>query len=448
MQAFARDGKVQAFRECAMSIFSFRYSAGRCAAIVLMAAWFAAAHAGEIEVLHYWDVGDDAKAAEVLKSTLRRQGHTWKDFAVAANENGFPNYLLRSRVLSGNPPSAAQIKAPFIQQWAREGVLANMDEVARAEQWDAVLPKAVSDAMKYKGSYVAVPVNVHRLNWLWINMRVLKRVGARVPTTWDEFFATAEAMRRAGYVAVAHGGQPWQDFVLFESVALGVGGVDFYRKAFVALDPDVLSGPVMERVLQTFRRIKAYTDTTASGRDWILASSALVREVAGMQFMGDWAKPVFLAAQKNANLEFECVPAPGTAKAFSFAVDSFAMFKVKSASRIQAQKAFASDLLSPAVQEEFNLDKGSIPVRLGVDLSRFDRCAKLSGAAFQAAARANTLVPGISMAVPPAIEDAMRDAVSAYWRDDRITSRTTMEHLAAAARRRSDDISSAEHRGR
>jgi len=27
-------------------------------------------------------------------------------------------------------------------------------------------PKAIADGLKYKGSYVAVPVNVHRVNWL------------------------------------------------------------------------------------------------------------------------------------------------------------------------------------------------------------------------------------------------------------------------------------------
>lgn len=424
-----------------MALFSIRRPAGWDAAIALAIACLAAtaaARAGELEVLHYWDVGDDAKAAQVLKATLRRQGHTWKDFAVSADGNGFPLSLLRSRVLSGNPPSAAQIKTPVIQQWAREGVLADVDDVARAEHWDAILPRAVSDAMKYRGSYVAVPVNVHRINWLWINMGVLKRANARVPATWDEFFIAAEAMKRAGFVAVAHGGQPWQDFVLFESVALGVGGPDFYRKAFVARDPGALAGPDMERVLQTFRRIKAYTDPAGTGRDWILASSTVAKGEAGMQLMGDWAKPVFLAAQKNAGLDFTCVPAPGTAKAYSFAVDSFALFKVNSPAKIKAQKDFASDLLSPAVQEAFNLAKGSIPVRLGLDLTGFDQCAKLSGAAFGAAARANTLVPSISMSLPPAIEDAMREAISAYWHDDRISAQATMQRLVAAVRLRHD----------
>lgn len=418
-----------------MAIFPIRCPAGWRAAVVLAAACAGSpVHAGQLEVLHYWDVGDDARAVQVLKSVVRRQGHTWKDFTVSSDPNGFPLSLLRSRVLSGNPPAAAQIMPPVIQQWAREGLLANMDDVARAGHWDAVLPKAVRDAVKYRGRYVAVPLNVHRINWLWINMRVLKAANARVPTTWDEFFAAAEAMKRAGYVAVAHGGQPWQDFVLFESVALGVGGVDFYRKAFVALDPGVLAGPVMERVLQTFRRIKAYTDPAVMGRDWIQASSTLVKGEAGMQLMGDWAKPVFVAAQRSAGLEFACVPAPGTAKDFSFAVDSFAMFKIKNPANVAAQKDFAADLLAPDVQQEFNLEKGSIPVRLGLDLARFDACARQSGAAFAAAAHANTLVPSISMSVPPAVEDAMRESISAYWHDDRITAKATLARLAAVAR--------------
>jgi glucose/mannose transport system substrate-binding protein len=417
-----------------MANCTYRCSGWR-AAIALMTVC-AAARGGEIEVLHYWEVGSDAKAAALLKSTLQRKGHTWKDFAVADGGNGLAVSLLRSRVLSGNPPSAAQVKGPVIRQWAQEGALANMDHVARAEHWNEVLPKAVSDAVKFNGSYVAVPVNVHRLNWLWINMRILNQAGAHVPTTWEEFFTAAEAIKRAGYTAVAHGGQPWQDFLLFETVALGVGGPDFQRKAFVSLDPEAMASPVMEQVLQTFRRIKAYTAPAASARGWMWASQKLVNGEAGMQLMGDWAKPLFLAAQDSSGLEFACVPAPGTAKAYAFVVDSFAMFKVNSAAKASAQRDFASALMSPAVQEEFNLDKGSIPARLGMNLARFDRCAKLSGAAFQSAARANTLVPGISMAVPPAIEDAMRESISAFWRDDRITPQATMQRLAAAARQR------------
>jgi len=174
-----------------------------------------AAHAGEVEVLHWWTSGGEAKAATALKATMQAKGHTWKDFAVAGGGGDSAMTVLKSRVVSGNAPAAAQIKGPSIQEWAREGVLANMDATAKAEKCDELLPKAIADGLKYKGNYVAAPVNVHRVNWLWANPDALKKAGAKLPTTWDEFFVTAEALKKAGITPVAHGGQNWQDFTTF-----------------------------------------------------------------------------------------------------------------------------------------------------------------------------------------------------------------------------------------
>jgi glucose/mannose transport system substrate-binding protein len=310
--------------------------------------------------------------------------------------------------------------------------LANVDVVAVREGWDALLPSAISDLVKYKNSYVAVPINVHRNNWLWINMAVLKRAGASVPTTWDQFFEAADLIKKTGFIALAHGGQPWQDLLLFENVALGIGGIDFYRKALVELDPDQLASTRMLQVLQTFRRLKAYTKPTPQGLDWIQASNSVARGEAGMQMMGDWAKPIFDQVNGPNMPDFECVPTPGSQKSFLFMTDSFVLFKVKGAENIKAQQDFASALLSVEVQEEFNMNKGSIPVRLGMDLSRFDRCGKMSGIAFQAAARTKTLVPSLAIAVSPAVEEAMVGIISDHWRDSRITPLQTVQRLVAA----------------
>src|SRR5512139_4057076 len=120
-----------------------------------------AVRAGEVEVLHWWTSGGEARAAQALKASLQAKGHQWKDFAVAGGGGDAAMTVLKSRVVSGNAPAAAQIKGPALQEWAAEGVLASIDDVAKAERWDEVLPKVVADIMKYKGSYVAVPVNVH-----------------------------------------------------------------------------------------------------------------------------------------------------------------------------------------------------------------------------------------------------------------------------------------------
>jgi len=394
------------------------------------------ARAGEVEVLHWWTSGGEAKAVAALKATMQAKGHTWKDFAVAGGAGDAAMTVLKSRVVSGNAPAAAQIKGPSIQEWAREGVLANMDAVAKADKWDELLPKAIADGLKYKGNYVAAPVNVHRVNWLWTNPDAFKKANAKVPTTWDEFFAAAEALKKAGIVPVAHGGQNWQDFTTFETVALGVGGADFYRKAIVQLDPGSLKSPTMEKVLTTFKRIKGYTDKNAPGRDWNLATAMVIKGEAGMQFMGDWAKGEFLAAGKVPGKDFGCVPAPGTAKAYTYNVDSFALFKLKDPANQKAQQDLAAAIMSPEFQEVFNLNKGSIPVRLGMNLDKFDECAKTSAADFVSTSKAGTLLPSAAhgMAIPSAVEGAIKDVVSQYWNDDKATPAATMDKLVAAAK--------------
>ena len=284
-----------------------------------------AAQAGEVEVLHWWTSGGEAKAAQGLKASLQAKGHTWKDFAVAGGGGDSAMTVLKSRVVSGNAPAAAQIKGPSIQEWAQEGLLQPMDTVAKAENWDALLPKVVSDVMKFKGQYVAAPVNVHRVNWLWANAEVLKKAGVKAPTNWDEFFVAAEALKKAGVIPLAHGGQNWQDFTVFESVLLGVGGADFYKKTMVQMDPAALNSATMDKVLETFRRVKGTTDKNAPGRDWNLATAMVIKGEAGMQLMGDWAKGEFIAAGKAPGKDFICAAAPGTAKAFTFNIDSFAL---------------------------------------------------------------------------------------------------------------------------
>ena len=115
---------------------------GLAAAVALVLVG-ATARAGEVEVLHWWTSGGEAKSVGELKKIMQGKGHTWKDFAVAGGGGDNAMTVLKSRVVSGNPAAAAQIKGPAIQEWAAEGVLANLDGVASAEKWDSLLPKVV-----------------------------------------------------------------------------------------------------------------------------------------------------------------------------------------------------------------------------------------------------------------------------------------------------------------
>jgi glucose/mannose transport system substrate-binding protein len=396
-----------------------------------------AGHAAQVEVLHYWTSGGEAKSIAELKQALAAKGVAWKDFAVAGGAGENATTALKARVISGTAPTAAQVKGPAIQEWGKEGVLANIDAVALAEKWDTLLPAAVVPIMKYKGNYVAAPVNVHRVNWLWVNPAVLKKAGAKAPATFEEFFAAADRIKAAGMIALAHGGQPWQDTTIFESVALGVGGPEFYKKALVQLDPAALTGPAMVKTFDTLARIKTYIDRDSAGRDWNLATAMVINGKAGMQFMGDWAKGEFSAAGKQAGTDFLCLPAPGTGKAFTFNIDSMLMFKMNKPEDRKSQLALASAIMSPQFQEVFNLNKGSIPVRAGVSKAKFDSCAQQSMADLDASSKAGAFLPSLAhnMAVGPAAQGAIMDVIAKFMNSS-MTSKDAVAALAKAARTR------------
>jgi glucose/mannose transport system substrate-binding protein len=393
----------------------------------------AAIYAAEVEVLHYWTSGGEARSVAELKKMMEAKGVTWKDFAVAGGGGENAMTALKARVIAGSAPTAAQIKGPSIQEWGQEGVLADIDSAAQG--WDNLLPKVVSNVMKYKGHYVAAPVNVHRVNWLWVNPEVLKKAGAKTPTNWDEFFDAAEKIKKAGMIAVAHGGQPWQDATVFESVALGVGGADFYKKAFVNLDQGTLNSPTMVKAFDTLGKIKQYIDKDAAGRDWNLATAMVINGKAGMQFMGDWAKGEFTAAGKKPGTDFLCLAAPGTDKAFTFNIDSMAMFKVKSPDAQKAQATLASAIMSPEFQEVFNLNKGSIPARAGVSRAKFDSCAIKSMDDMDASNKGGGLVPSWAhgMAMPSATQGAMVDVIAKFMNSN-MSSKDAAAALAKAAK--------------
>jgi glucose/mannose transport system substrate-binding protein len=394
------------------------------------------AHAeGTVEVLHWWTSGGEARAVGELKNAFEAPGGTWIDSPIAGGGGDAAMTALRARVIAGNPPAAVQLKGPGIQEWAREGVLNDVDGVAESENWDSVLPPVLAEIMKYDGGYVAAPVNIHRVDWMWANPQALETAGiTEMPTTWDEFNAAADKLMAAGIVPLAHGGQPWQDATVFEDVVLGIGGGEFFRAALVDLDEDALQSGTMIAAFDQLRKMRGYVDDNFAGRDWNLATGMVMRGEAGFQIMGDWAKGEFLAAGKVPGVDFLCAPTPGNG--FVLNSDSFTFFNVEGAENLAGQHLLASLIMSPAFQETFNLAKGSIPARTDVALDAFDECALRSHADLLAAIENEALVPSMAheMAIPRSVRGEFLDLVTNFFNSD-MSSEDAARSLAAAAAR-------------
>jgi glucose/mannose transport system substrate-binding protein len=390
-----------------------------------------------VEVLHWWTSGGEAAALNVLKGTLEKQGVKWNDMPVAGGGGEAAMTAVRARVTSGNPPTAVQMLGFDILDWAKQGsVLADMNALAAKDGWDKVVPPALQKFSKYSGKWIAAPVNIHSTNWIWANKEVLAKAGVTTePKTFDEFIAAAEKVQRAGFVAIAHGGQPWQEATVFDSVVLATGGIDYYRKAFIDLDPKALNSPTTEKVFQRMAQIRKLVDKDFSGRDWNVASGMVISGKAGFQIMGDWAKGEFVNAKKVPGKDFACYRFPGTQGVVTFNTDQFVMFSLKDADKTAAQLKLAADIMDPAFQSAFNVVKGSAPARTDVSDAAFDDCGKKAIKDVAEASKANTLVGSIAHghAVPASIKNAFYDVITRHF-NGQINDKKAVAELVSAAK--------------
>ncbi len=399
--------------------------------VALMMAATAARAAENVEVLHWWTSGGEAAALDVLKKDLESKGITWTDMPVAGGGGTEAMTVLRARVTAGNAPTAVQMLGFDILDWAKEGALGNLDETASKEGWDKVIPTALQQFSKYDGHWIAAPVNVHSTNWVWINKAALDKAGGKEPTNWDELVALLDNFKAQGITPIAHGGQPWQDATIFDAVVLSLG-TDFYKQAFIDLDPAALGGDKMKEAFDRMTKLRSYVDDNFSGRDWNLASAMVIENKAGLQFMGDWAKGEFLKAKKVPGTDFVCMRFPGTQGSVTFNSDQFAMFKVAD-DKVPAQLAMASAIESPTFQSAFNVVKGSVPARTDVPDTAFDACGK-KGIKDLAEANSNGKLFG-SMAHghanPAAVKNAIYDVVTREFNGE-LTPEEAVKELVSA----------------
>lgn len=403
-----------------------------CAMLAAMAPVTASAQDTQnVEVLHWWTAGGEAAALDVLKKDLEGKGISWTDMPVAGGGGTEAMTVLRARVTAGNAPTAVQMLGFDIRDWAEQGALGNLDEIAGKEGWDKVIPAPLQEFAKYDGHWIAAPVNVHSTNWMWINKAALDKAGGKEPTNWDELVALLDKFKEQGITPIAHGGQPWQDATIFDAVVLSFGP-DFYKKAFVDLDPEALGSDTMKQAFDRMTKLRSYVDDNFSGRDWNLASAMVIEGKAGVQFMGDWAKGEFVKAGKKPGEDFVCMRYPETQGSVTFNSDMFAMFKVAE-DKVPAQLEMASAIESPAFQSAFNVVKGSAPARTDVPDTDFDACGKKAIADVKEAAGKGTMLGSMAhgYANPASVKNAIYDVVTRQF-NGQLSSEDAVKELVSA----------------
>jgi glucose/mannose transport system substrate-binding protein len=370
------------------------------------------AQANKAEVLHWWTSGGESAAVKELANAYTQAGGTWVDAAIAGGEQARAAAV--NRMIGGTPPTAAQFNtSKQFLDLIDQGMLNNVDVVARKNDWDKILPTPILNAIKIKGHFYAVPVDIHMPAWFWYSRPAFAKAGIQAePKTPDELFADLDKLKAAGIVPLAFGGQPWQEKITFYAWLAHVGGPDMYMKLYRDKDAAMVASPQFKALLTSFKRLHDYVDAGSPNRNWNDATAMVISGKAGVQIMGDWAKGEFATAHQTAGKEFGCFPGFGPKSPYLVAGDVFVFPKTSDPAQVKSQQLLATVFTSPATQVAFSNKKGSIPIRTDVDLKGLDACARMGVTIMKDVSRQ---LPTPEMLISPDLEGSLQDVITKYW---------------------------------
>src|SRR5271170_661780 len=407
------------------------------AGAALLAMTGVAASEPKTNLLHQWSEGSDAAAIAKLGEMFTAAGGKWEQTSIAGHT---ANTLakLRADVVAGNAPPAVQLKGPEIAEWNATGKTANLDDLAKSEGWDKVVAPELLPVMKPTGDWVAAPMNIHRINWLWGSSKGMAAAGiTSLPKTWAEFNADCDKAVAAKIICLAHFSQDWTDATTFEVVVYGQS-IDLFRKAFVEGDTKAMRSPEMVKAFEQMRlMVSKYMDPAIAGRDYNTVTGMIAKGQAAFMIMGDWQIGIFAGAGLKQDADYVCGQAPTDwgKPGFILNSDSVVFFKQTDPDYIAGQTLLAHLIMSPQFQTVFNQAKGSIPARMDVDLSNgFNPCQQLSKKDLQASIADGTLVRSMAhnMTVLQKYRGAMMDVITSFVNTPGMSSKDAARQMADA----------------
>ncbi len=386
-----------------------------------------AAHSADLEVTHWWTSGGEAAAVAEFAKAFNATEHNWVDGAIAGG-GGTARPVIISRIIGGDPMHATQLNhGRQAEELIEEGLLLDLTDIAEAEGWrDIIHPVSLLDSCTVDGRVYCAPVNIHSWQWIWLSHKAYADAGVDVPTNWDEYVASAPALEAAGKVPLAMGQQSWQSSGAFGVITVALGGLELWEKINVNKDADAAAGPEMARVFEAAANARAFS-ANSNVQDWNQATAMVINGDAGAQIMGDWAQGEFSVAEQVAGVDYSCLPGLGVNEIISTGGDAFYFPVNKDASIEAAQKEMASLLVSKEVQVNFNLKKGSLPIRGDIDLNAANDCMK-KGLEILAS---GSIMPDGNQVLSADTTGQIEDLMVEFWNDPSVTAEDAQSRYAA-----------------
>jgi len=205
---------------------------------------------------------------------------------------------------------------------------------------------------------------------VWYNKRIFKRLGLKAPTTWNEFIAVCERLKKAKVTPILCSLQNnWPAFIWFEEMIIGE-------------DPDLYQDLCLGRVKYTDPRVvkacmvwkemidKGYfTDPSVN----MLTNAGYLwnNEVYGMALCGSWYYSNVLAAQgvDERDIGWFILPSHNPEAGLNIVFEVGPIFTARNATNAKSAMALADLWLSPRGNAYFATVHQSCPANRKADIS-------------------------------------------------------------------------------
>jgi len=333
----------------------------------------AASAGGKLEIFSWWTNGGEQEGLNAMFDIYKQQnpGVEIINATVAGGAGTNAKAVLQTRLAGGQPPDSWQVHAGReALSYVNAGQLEPLTKFFTDQGFDKNMPQFLLDQLKINGEIYTVPVNIHRSNVMWYNIKLFKDNGLEPPKTMDDFFKVAEAFKAKSIQPFVMGGSnKFEASHTFESILLATFGPEDYVKLWDGTTT-MWDDPRAAQAIATFKKLLGYANSDRAAVGWDVPMQQVLDGKAAMTIMGDWAHGFALSKGKKVNVDYGWAPSPGTEGSFIWLSDSFGL--AKGAPDAEQAKAWLAICGSKDGQDAFNPKKGSSPARTDADLSKYD----------------------------------------------------------------------------
>jgi glucose/mannose transport system substrate-binding protein len=331
--------------------------------------------AKEITIYHWWTAGGEKQAMDVIFKHFTAANPDIKivDNPVAGGGGITLKTVMQGMLAAGMPPDTFQtLSGSELKMYVDGGYIEPVDDIWKAQNLDTNYPAVVGQMVTFDGKKMAIPVSIHRANWLFYNVKLFSELGLQPPTDVDELIAVAKTIKekKPDVSPIGLGTRDkWTAIFLFDVVLLSVGGADKYEQFYTGkLDP--ATDPTIKTAFEKYAELIPYLYPYHGAKSWSDIPGPLAQGQIAMYVLGDFAAGQLIAGGYKEGTDWEAVAFPQKPEeVFLMIVDCFT--RPKGIKHPEATTAWLNNLTDPKTQAEFTIIKGSIAASKLVPASNY-----------------------------------------------------------------------------